>query len=54
LRRHKHGRNHRLIIIIVDKLEGNRSLPRPRCGWDDNIKIDREEVRCGLNLSGSG
>jgi len=29
----------------VGKPEGNRSLGRPRCRWDDNIKI--QEVRCG-------
>jgi hypothetical protein len=26
--------------ILMEKLEGNRPLGRPRCIWDDNIKMD--------------
>jgi hypothetical protein len=26
--------------ILVGKLEGNRPLGRPRCRWQDNVKID--------------
>ena len=33
--------------VLVGKLEGNRSLGRPRRRWDDNIKMDLQEVRCG-------
>jgi len=33
--------------VLVGKPEGNRSLGRPRRGWDDNIKIDLQEVGCG-------
>jgi hypothetical protein len=28
----------------VGKPEGNRQLGRPRRRWEDNIKIDRQEV----------
>jgi len=28
-------------------LEGNRSLERPRRRWEDDIKIDIQEVGCG-------
>jgi hypothetical protein len=32
---------------LVGKPEGNRSLGRPRCRWEDNIKTDFQKVRCG-------
>jgi len=31
----------------VGKPEGKRTLGRPRRRWDDNIKIDLQEVGCG-------
>jgi hypothetical protein len=31
----------------VGKREGKRSLGRPRRRWDDNVKIDLQEVGCG-------
>jgi hypothetical protein len=31
----------------VGKPEGKRPLGRPRCRWEDNIKIDLQEVGCG-------
>jgi hypothetical protein len=30
--------------ILVGKPEGRRPLERPRRRWDDNIKMDLEEV----------
>jgi hypothetical protein len=30
--------------ILVGKPEGKRPLGRPRCRWEDNIKIDLQEV----------
>ena len=32
---------------FVGKPEGKKSLGRPRRRWEDNIKIDIQEVRCG-------
>jgi hypothetical protein len=29
---------------LVGKLEGKRSLRRPRRRWEDNIKLDLQEV----------
>jgi hypothetical protein len=31
----------------VGKPEGKRPLGRTRCRWDDNIKMDLQEVGCG-------
>jgi hypothetical protein len=33
--------------VVVGKLEGKRPLERPRRRWEDNIKMDLQEVRCG-------
>jgi len=30
--------------VLVGKLEGKRPLGRPRCRWEDNIKMDLREV----------
>ena len=32
--------------VLVGKPEGKRPLGRPRRRWDDNIKMDVQEVRC--------
>jgi hypothetical protein len=33
--------------VLVGKPEGKRPLGRPRRRWEDNIKMDLEEVRGG-------
>ena len=33
--------------VLVGKLEGKRSLGRPRRRWEDNIKMDLQEVGRG-------
>jgi len=33
--------------VLVGKREGKRPLGRPRRGWEDNIKMVLQEVRCG-------
>jgi len=33
--------------VFVGKPEGKRPLGRPRHRWDDNIKLDLQEVGCG-------
>jgi hypothetical protein len=33
--------------VLVGKLEGKRSMGRPRRRWVDNIRTDFLEVRCG-------
>jgi len=33
--------------VLAGKPEGNRPLGRPRRRWEDSIKKDFQEVRCG-------
>jgi len=33
--------------VLVGKPEGKKPLGRPRRRWEDNIKIDLQEVGCG-------
>jgi hypothetical protein len=33
--------------VLVGKPEEKRPLGRPRRRWEDNIKMDLQEVRCG-------
>ena len=33
--------------VLVGKSEGKSPLGRHRHGWDDNIKMDLQEVGCG-------
>jgi hypothetical protein len=33
--------------ILVGKPEGKRLLGRPRCMWEDNIKMDLREIEWG-------
>jgi hypothetical protein len=41
------GEKRNAYRILVGKLEGKRSLGRPRCRWVDNIKIDLLETGWG-------
>jgi len=34
-------------MVLVGKSEGKRPLRKPRRKWEDNIKIDIQEVGCG-------
>jgi len=33
--------------VMMGKPEGKRPLGRPWCRWEDNIKMDLQEVGCG-------
>jgi len=46
------GESRRVYRVLVGKPEGKKPLGRPRCRWEDNIKMDLEEVGCGA-LTGS-
>jgi hypothetical protein len=41
------GEGRGMYRVLVGKPEGKRPLDRPRCRWEDNIKIDLQEVGCG-------
>jgi len=34
--------------VLVEKPEGKRPLGRPRRRWEHNIKMDLQEVGCGV------
>ena len=35
-------------MVLVERPEGKRPLGRPRRRWEDNIKMDLQEVGCGV------
>ena len=41
------GERRGVYRVLVGKPEGKRPLGRPRLGWEDNIKMDLQEVVCG-------
>jgi hypothetical protein len=41
-----YGKRKVIYRNMVGKPEGNRLLGRPRGGWEDNIKMDLQEVEC--------
>jgi len=41
------GEGRGLYTVLVGKLEGKRSLGRPKHKWEDNIKMDLQEVGGG-------
>jgi hypothetical protein len=41
------GERRDLYRILLGKPEGKRPLGRPRRRWEDNIKMDLQEVGCG-------
>ena len=40
--------------VLMGKPEGKRPLGRPRRRWVDNIRMDLQEVGCGLDWAGPG
>jgi hypothetical protein len=41
------GEGRGVYRVLVGKPEGKRPLGRPRYRWEDNIKMDLQEVGCG-------
>jgi hypothetical protein len=41
------GESKGVYRTLLGKPEGKRPLERPRHRWEDNIKMDLEEVGCG-------
>jgi hypothetical protein len=51
------GEKRGVYSVLVGKPENKRPLGRPRRRWEGNIKMDLQEVECGvygLDLAGSG
>jgi hypothetical protein len=42
-----YGKGRDLYRLLVGKPEGKRPLGIPRHRWEDNIKMDFQEVGCG-------
>ena len=42
-----YGEDRGVQRVLVGKPEGKRPLGRPRCRWEDNIKMDLQEVGGG-------
>jgi len=47
------GERRGVYRVLVGKPEGTTTLGRPRRRWEDNIKMDLQEMGCG-GRSGSG
>ena len=41
------GERRGVYRVLVGKPEGKRQFGRPRRRWEDNIKMDLQEVGCG-------
>jgi hypothetical protein len=41
------GKRRGVYRVVVEKPEGKRQLGRPRRRWENNIKMDLQEVGCG-------
>jgi len=41
------GKSRGIYRVLVGKPEGKKPLGRPRHRWEDNIKVDLQEVGCG-------
>jgi hypothetical protein len=41
------GEERNIYRVLVGKSEGKRPLGRPRHRWEDNIKMNLQEVGCG-------
>ena len=42
-----YGERRGVYRVLVGKPEGKKPLGRPRHRWEDNIKMDLQEVGCG-------
>jgi hypothetical protein len=47
------GERRGVYRVLVGKPEGKRPLGRPRHRWEDNIKMDVQEVRRGVWIGSS-
>jgi hypothetical protein len=51
------GKERKVYKVLVVKHEGKRPLGRPRCRWEDGVRMDLKRDWlgvCGLDSTGSG
>jgi len=48
------GEGRGVYRVLVGEREGRRPLGQPRRRWVDNIRMDLQEVGCGLDWAGPG
>jgi len=48
-----YGESRGLYRVLVGKPEGKRQLERPRLRWEDNIKMNLQEVGWGARTGSS-
>jgi hypothetical protein len=48
-----YGERKGLYRVLVGKPEGKRPLKRSRLRWEDNIKMNLQEERCGCVVGSS-
>ena len=41
-----YGESRSVYRVLMGKPEGKRLIGRPRCRWEDNIKMDLQEIGC--------
>jgi hypothetical protein len=44
-----HGAMRRIHTYLVGKHKGKIPLRRPKSRWEDNIRINLQEIGCGLD-----
>jgi hypothetical protein len=42
------GEDVKVCSVLVGKPEGKRALRRPRCRWEDGIRVDLREIGWGM------
>jgi hypothetical protein len=47
------GEERKVYKVLVVKPEGKRLLGRPRCRWENRIRMDLWDGKCGMNSVGS-
>jgi hypothetical protein len=44
------GEERKVYKVLMGKPEGKRLLGRPRCRWEDGIRMDLEEIGWGYGV----
>jgi hypothetical protein len=48
------GEERKLYMVLVGKSERKRPLGKPKCRWEDGIRIDCREIGWGRGLDSTG